>query len=418
MTTRSAILQSRLTVGEVPFEGDVPGSPGVARFELSTSPDFDNAFNTDWIDAVADNDFVVKTLAEDLAPATRYYYRLQYGETTGTSVNGPQRSFRTLDGPEVESEVRFVVTSCMNYTPFQVYYEGSDRHLGYPGLETILARRPAFVVFTGDNVYYDVPSLKASTPEPYRRPAAKTRAELRAKWHEQLVQPRFVELFASVPTYWEKDDHDYRYNDSDNTGDVEPSPELGRRMFREQVPIVDPRDPDAVTYRTHRINRDLQIWLTENRDYRSPHMMESGPAKSLWGAEQRQWLQRTLLESDAAFKVLISSTPLIGPDDLLQAGPATPPHDRFKRDNHSNEKGFHWERDSFFAWLQENGIDNLFFVNGDRHWQYHSRHPQGYEELSCGALHDENSRSTTSMEHCSTARKGRQSACVRIKPAG
>ncbi len=31
-------------------------------------------------------------------------------------------------------------------------------------------------------------------------------------------------------------------------------------------------------------------------------------------------------------------------------------------------------------------------ICGDRHWQYHSIHPFGFEEFSCGALIDVNSR--------------------------
>jgi alkaline phosphatase/alkaline phosphatase D len=31
-------------------------------------------------------------------------------------------------------------------------------------------------------------------------------------------------------------------------------------------------------------------------------------------------------------------------------------------------------------------------VCGDRHWQYHSISPEGFEEFSCGAIHDANSR--------------------------
>ena len=34
----------------------------------------------------------------------------------------------------------------------------------------------------------------------------------------------------------------------------------------------------------------------------------------------------------------------------------------------------------------------LYFVCGDRHWQYHAIHPTGFEEFSCGALVDANSR--------------------------
>jgi alkaline phosphatase/alkaline phosphatase D len=160
------------------------------------------------------------------------------------------------------------------------------------------------------------------------------------------------------------------------------------------VPVVDPLDEDAKTYRTHRVNKDLQIWLTEGRDYRSPMMMEGGPDKSLWGAEQLAWLKQTLLSSDATFKVLISPTPMIGPDDLYKPHPSNPGDDTFKRDNHSNPGGFQYERDRFFSWLIDNGmLDKGFFVVcGDRHWQYHSISPDGVEEFSCGALVDANSR--------------------------
>ena len=217
---------------------------------------------------------------------------------------------------------------------------------------------------------------------------------MRQKWHEQLAQPRFIDLFAVVPTYWEKDDHDYRYNDTDNRTDAPPLPGLGRQIFHEQAPVVDPFDLDPVTYRTHRVSRDLQIWLTEGRDYRSSNMMDPGPDKTLWGERQRTWLQRTLLESDAAFKILISPTPLIGPDDADQAGRPAENHDPIKRDNHSNPQGFRAERDEFFAWLIENDLldKNFYIVCGDRHWQYHSRHPNGLEEFSTGAIIDANSR--------------------------
>ena len=47
-----------------------------------------------------------------------------------------------------------------------------------------------------------------------------------------------------------------------------------------------------------------------------------------------------------------------------------------------------------FAWLNKTGIarNNFYLVCGDRHWQYHARHPAGIEEFSCGALVDPNSR--------------------------
>ena len=390
VTADSVILQSRLTTGAGVVEGDVPGAPGVARFELALSNDFADLIESTWLDATAERDFIVKTRITGLTPGTRYFYRLRYGPNRDNTQLGPTRSFGTLPGAQGDRQVNFVVVTGMNYSLF--HGDGpragspQDRELGYPALETILGKQPEFFVGTGDNVYYDVPFDRFERTQSY----------LRRRWHEQFVQPRFIDLFSEVPTYWEKDDHDYRYNDCDNTVDNEPgpSPALGAATFLEQVPVVDPNDPDPVTYRTHRVSRDLQIWLVEVRDHRSPNMAEPGPDKTLWGVEQVAWFKRTMLESDATFKILISPTPMIGPDDANQAGRQAAGHDPFKRDNHSNPYGFQYERDQLFDWLEEHDfLDNHFYiVSGDRHWQYHSIHPRGFEEFSTGALVDANAR--------------------------
>lgn len=387
VTTEGVILQSRLTAGVEMVDGDLPGAEGVARFEVATSPEFTDPVMTEWLVATSERDFIVKVELDGLEAGTRYYYRLLFGPDEARVATGPTRTFKTLDGRSVASEVDFVVVTGMNYHRFHNSnraYTGSDKDEGYPALEAIRASAPDFFVGTGDNVYYDTPY----------EGRAETAAAMRKKWHQQFAQPRFIDLFAEVPTYWEKDDHDYRYNDCDNTSDVAPSPELGASIFLEQVPIVDPNSSRPVTYRTHRVNELVQIWLTEGRDHRSPNMMEAGPDKSLWGVEQREWLERTLLESDAVFKILISPTPMIGPDDADQAGQPAEGHDPVKRDNHSNPRGFAYERDAFFEWLIDNDFlnKNFYIVCGDRHWQYHSRHPLGFEEFSTGALVDANSR--------------------------
>ncbi|MDB4262255.1 alkaline phosphatase D family protein, partial [Akkermansiaceae bacterium] len=172
-----------------------------------------------------------------------------------------------------------------------------DKQLGFPAFVTMAAEKPDFFVGTGDIVYYD---------NPFR--TAETITELRKCWHEQFRFPRMIDFFKDVPTYWSKDDHDFRYNDSDNTKDRLPLSTTGIDMFREQLPLPEK------SYRTIRVSQDLQIWLTEGRDYRSPNKMPDGPEKTLWGAEQKAWLQSTLKASDAKWKLLISPTPLVGPD--------------------------------------------------------------------------------------------------------
>ncbi|MEO2013145.1 MAG: alkaline phosphatase D family protein [Fuerstiella sp.] len=378
VSANSAIVQTRLTSVDRNVDGEVPGAVGVARFEYSFYEGFEESFVTKWNRSRAETDYILKSVLRNLRPGTRYYCRVHYGTNKEKTQTGPTFSFRTLQGVTGTDAVSFVVVTGMMYGSFH----GTDREekgprpgraAGYPALQTMFGMDLDFFVGTGDNVYYD------TRP---RSSFAKSQIEMRQKWHEQFVQSRYVELFRNVPTYWEKDDHDHRYNDCDRTGDRQPSSELGIATFREQVPIVDPADPKAKTYRTHRVNRDLQIWLVEGRDYRSPNRMPDGPGKTLWGPEQLAWLKKTLLESDATFKLLISPTPLVGPDDA------------YKIDNHTNHKGFRREGRDFFKWVVRHNLheQGFYTVCGDRHWQYHSKDPLGVEEFSCGALVDENSR--------------------------
>ncbi len=384
VTGTTAILQTRLTATPGLSGGDVPGAPGVGRFEIAPQPDFRGARQTDWLEATATGDFILKTQVAGLQPGTTYHYRVAYGPDRERTRLSQPASFKTLPAATAAAPVSFVLTSCLNYAFFheghpaktekasKAPYRGADRMQGYPALEPIIALRPDFVIIDGDAVYYDHPVGTR----------ARTQAELRRKWHEQYVMPRFVRLFAQAGTYWLKDDHDHRINDSDQTGDYEPSHALGIATFREQVPVVNPAEPQAVTYRTHRMGRDLQLWFVEGRDYRSPNAMPDGPGKTIWGAEQKAWLQRTLKASDATYKILVSPTPLIGPDDAS------------KKDNHVNERGFRHEGEAFLAWLKENGVapGRFYIINGDRHWKYHSQHATGFEEFGCGALNRENSR--------------------------
>lgn len=379
VTATTAILQTRLTAVTEITNGDVAGAPGTVRFEVAGNEAFRDSRFTAWLTAAPESDFILQAQVVNLQPGTVYYYRAIYGpDQTSAARPSAVARFKTLPAVSAAAPLSFVLTSCLNYAFFhegtkgQPGYQGTDRMLGYPALEPIIRLQPDFVIIDGDAVYYDHPVATR----------AKTLVELRRKWHEQYVQPRFVKLFERAPTYWLKDDHDYRINDSDTTGDYEPSHELGIATFREQVPVVNPADPKAVTYRTHRMGRDLQVWFVEGRDYRSANALPDGPDKTIWGAEQKAWLQRTVKESDATFKILVSPTPLIGPDD---AG---------KKDNHVNPRGFRHEGEAFLAWLKANDIapGTFFIVCGDRHWKYHSKHATGFEEFSAGALNRENSR--------------------------
>jgi alkaline phosphatase D len=185
--------------------------------------------------------------------------------------------------------------------------------------------------------------------------------------------PTNVRFHNEVASYFIKDDHDTWRNDCWPTmgggymGDF--TFEQGQAIFLEQVPMREK------TYRTFRWGKDLQIWMVEGRDFRSPNDMKDGPEKTIWGAEQMAWFKQTVAASDATFKILISPTPIVGPDRPT------------KSDNHANFV-FKHEGDEVRKFIAEQ--PDMYVVCGDRHWQYVSVDKKtGVREYCCGPASDE-----------------------------
>jgi len=383
VSENSVILQSRLCAQDSLLNWDIQGAEGLGRFEIADNPQFINSKKTKWLEAKEESDFIIKTRITNLENNKRYFYRFEYGKNKYNTKFGKLYQFNTLQGSNGLDNVSFIIVTGMNYARHYFgrsdskrkswpEYNDPDREMGYPSLKTISDMKPDFFIGAGDNVYYD-----RNRPD---QKSAETAQEMRQRWHEQFIQPRYKQMFSLIPTYWMKDDHDHRYNDSDTLDNGKnPSHQLGKNIFLEQLPIVAPDDTNPKTYRTIRVNKWVQIWLLEGRDFRSPNQMPDGPNKSLWGIEQLEWLKQTLLESDAEFKFLISPLPWVGPDEdeADSAG-----------DNDNPINGFRYERENLFEWFQKNNINkqNFFIITGDRHWQYHAIDPTGINEFSTGAL--------------------------------
>jgi alkaline phosphatase D len=306
-------------------------------------------------------DFIHHFRLTGLKPGSVYYYATETTGPGGKPVHGILRGrFRTAPAEGTPSDLRFCVMTCQGY-PDRGHPDG---HAIYPSMQAL---DPAFAVLTGDLVYYDSNEPQAVTPR-----------LARYHWERMFSLPRLVEFNRNFGTYWLKDDHDTLNNDSwpgKKAGELTFAE--GQKIFRQQAPFAD-----GPSYRTFRWGRDLQIWFTDGRDFRSPNNKPDGPDKTIWGDEQKAWFKRTAKESTATWKVLVSPTPLVGPDR------------KNKNDNHSND-GFKHEGDEIRGWLKDTVPDNFFVVCGDRHWQYHSVHPKtGLNEFSVGAASDEHAGGT------------------------
>lgn len=348
------------------LEGACPGAPGRARVRWGTREDLEASEETAWVDLVAESDFAASFRLEGLRPATLYHYAV---ETIGVGCearHGPLRgSFTTAPPPERAARVAFTVVTGQAYRDL-------DSPEGFRIYGSMLRLDPDFHVLTGDTVYYDNDPPLARTPE-----------LARYHWHRMYSLPLLREFHRRVPAYWMKDDHDVLFDDCWPGMDppaIRPMTFAeGQRIFLQEVPM------GPLTYRKARWGRLLEVWFLEGRDFRSPNPAPDGPAKTILGAEQKDWLQRTVGESGARWKVIVSATPLVGPDRAKKA------------DNHANA-AFAREGEELRRSLGGRRVGggsvggrggDTFVVCGDRHWQYHSVDPEsGLEEFSCGPASD------------------------------
>lgn len=145
---------------------------------------------------------------------------------------------------------------------------------------------PQFFVHTGDVEYYDKPGPWAIS------------AELaRFKWNRLYSLASQREFRRSFASYFMKDDHDtLKDNCWPGQKYADLTWEQGLGIFREQVPMGEK------TYSTIRWGKDLQIWMVEGCDFRSPNNSSDGSGKTILGAEQKKWLFDTMRASDATFR--------------------------------------------------------------------------------------------------------------------
>ncbi len=345
---------SKVSVPVEQLEGACPGAPGRVRVRYGTREDLSDAQVTEVKAASADNDFICQFKLAGLKPGTVYHYASEIpGAPPQAAVRG---KFETALAAGAPGNLRFCVMTCQGYAD----RGHPDGHFIYPSMAAL---QPQFTCLTGDLVYYDSGD-----------PDAVTARLARYHWERMFSLPRLIEFNRQHSTYWLKDDHDTLSNDSGPGASMgEFTFAEGQAIFRQQAPL----DADGPSYRTIRWGRDLQLWFTDGRDFRSKNKMADGPDKTIWGVEQKAWFKRTVQESDATWKVLVSPTPLVGPDR------------KNKRDNHANE-GFQHEGDEIRNWLKQHVPENFFVITGDRHWQYHSVHPEtGVAEFSAGPASDQ-----------------------------
>jgi alkaline phosphatase D len=332
----------------------VPGARGEVRVQWWPRGGVGLRMSMGWEPVDPEADFTRRFHVTDQLRASTTYEFLVEGRAPGGKE--PECSlmatFRTAPEADVSAPVSFTVITGQEYARRDDPLGG---HRIYAHMQEL---DPDFFVHTGDVVYHDKPG-----------PLAKSAQLARYKWNRIYAMPLQRSFHANVPAWFMTDDHDVLKND------CWPGQSYGDLTWREGLSIFREQTPSGPSpYRSLRWGKDLEVWFVEGREFRSPNNMADGPDKSIWGAEQKAWFFETFAASDATFRILISSTPVVGPD---RSG---------KKDNHAN-KAFLNEGDELRAFLASQ--ENAYVICGDRHWQYVTVDPKtGAREYSCGPTTD------------------------------
>ena len=250
----------------------------------------------------ADRDYTLTIPLDGLASATRYRYHVLVGQAQGEPLTVAARGeFTTLPDAANSAPVTFAWSGDL----------GGQRRCrrgaaGYPIFDVMRAQQLDFFLFLGDTMYAD--HLCPSPPnEPGADFLATTLAEYRARHRDQRGAEALRRFLDSVPVYVIWDDHEVRNNFA---GPFDSQMPAGRQALREYWPIrVAPDDPHRL-YRTVRAGADLEVFILDTRQYRSRNADQDGPAKTMLGERQLQWLLSGLTESTATWKVIVTTVPL------------------------------------------------------------------------------------------------------------
>ena len=374
--------------------------PARVSFQVATDAKFNDVVARGNRQTAAEHDMVAEPTVRGLDPSTKYFYRFSTGNA---STRG---KFRTMPSPNRHPAFDFSVTGDSDFYWLQHPEEISEP---FDVLRRIKETNPDFWIYLGDTIYSD-----SEAAEEQGVPTALTLEEKWQKYKDNRV-PAAKALFKSVSTWAQWDDHEV-INDYDGAVLAQTDPALlaaGQQAFFDYFPGPTSADEtymkidvgsdadflmlDERTFRTQSAdgenspcldaegNLDLAPTLPE---YHRAVLLQQGPVdpaclahvndpnRTMLGAEQKQWLKDSLLESDAKWKFIVNEVPMTQLWVL--------PYDRWE--------GYAAERAEILNFIRDNNVKNVVFLTTDIHANWGAglhvnidadrEHPVAYEVTS------------------------------------
>lgn len=264
-----------------------------------------------------EQDFIGKVLIEDLVANSEYVYQIWFDSTLKSPAHSAsikmRGTFKTAPEQKSNSAIRFVWTG-----DFAGQNVCRDAQQGFPILTRLVDEKADFFIGLGDMVYADGECLDTGRYGNQQIPGAFSSSvnleDFRAHWRYNRADESFIKLLQSTAYFGVWDDHEVN-NDfgpqvqiGDKVTDNLLLP-LGLQAFLDFTPLLPDKDDPKRLYRTVRQGNNLQLFFLDTRQYREPNFRKDRH-KSMLGEVQREWLIDSINQSDAQWKIIVSSVPL------------------------------------------------------------------------------------------------------------
>ena len=305
-------------------------APGVVNVRWRTEHDGRDHSLT--LDAKAADDDVVIARLTGLAPGARATYAI---EGDGDSRQGAVRAQPYWSAGTDAADVTIAIGSCFFLAAAEAPWNASKYGGGFEIFDAIAAKTPDLMVWMGDNLYFQPPDEL----DP---------ASMAARYRRQRALPSLQRLLTAAPQIAIWDDHDYGPNDADMSYVMKgESLALFRRYWAN--PSYGLPDVPGVFGRTRW--GDVDLFLLDDRWYRSANAMNDAPGKTMFGEQQLAWLRNALVYSRAPLKLVVNGSQLFNRAN------------RFEGFNH-----FSYEQKAFTDWMLSQRVNGVMFASGDRHF--------------------------------------------------
>ena len=283
-----------------------------------------------------DRAFTAVLVADKVEPGTEYEYEISVsGEPVISNVSYNFKTQKHWQYRTNPPEFSFLAGSCVYVNDSTTDRPGKP-YGGDVNIFNSMANHNAdFMLWLGDNTYYREVDWNTRTGMLYRNTHTRKLPEMQA-------------LLSKMAHYAIWDDHDFGPNNSDRSFW---NKETAREVFTYFWANPSYGLPNNGGITSMFTWNDVDVFLLDNRHFRSPNERKSGE-RTILGKIQLEWLKDALASSTAPFKIVAMGGQLLS--------------DARKYEMYSNY-GFETERKEIITYIQEEGIKGVVFINGDRH---------------------------------------------------